>query len=126
MEGWETCLGSLFLEEASRRSATLVARPAERSGRADAMAARRTLAAALRALRGGGAAAEGAAPPPPRRALAAEAAPARAAPRLPPHNFAPPPYTGPSKEEVLALRKAHMSPGPSRGAAAERAVKLRI
>ncbi len=114
-----------FLHEASRRSATLVVRPAERSGRADAMAARRTLAAALRALRGG-AAAEGAAAAPPRRALAAEAAPARAAPRLPPHNFAPPPYTGPSKEDVLALRKAYMSPGPSRGGAAERAAKLRI
>lgn len=42
-----------------------------------------------------------------------QAAPAdaAAAPQLPPFDFQPPPYTGPSKEEVLALRKAHLNPG---------------
>lgn len=47
------------------------------------------------------------------RSLAGQAAPADAAegPALPPCDFTPPAYTGPSKEEVLALRKAHLNPG---------------
>lgn len=63
--------------------------------------------AALRALRGAPAVAGQ------WRSLAGQAAPADAgeAPALPPCDFKPPAYTGPSKEEVLALRKAHLSPG---------------
>ncbi len=33
-----------------------------------------------------------------------------AAPEMPPFDFTPPPYTGPSKEEVLATRKEFLSP----------------
>jgi hypothetical protein len=32
-------------------------------------------------------------------------------PRLPPFDYTPPPYLGPSKEEVYALRKQYLSPG---------------
>ena len=33
------------------------------------------------------------------------------APQLPPCDFIPPKYTGPSKDEILALRKQYLSPG---------------
>lgn len=33
---------------------------------------------------------------------------------LPPFDYKPAPYVGPSKEEVLALRKEHLSPGTRR------------
>ena len=33
------------------------------------------------------------------------------APALPPFDYVPPKYTGPSKEEVLSLRKQFLSPG---------------
>lgn len=33
------------------------------------------------------------------------------APKLPPFDYKPPPYTGPSKEQLLATRKKHMNPG---------------
>ena len=36
---------------------------------------------------------------------------AQAAPQLPPFDYEPLPYIGPSKEEVRALRKQFMSPG---------------
>lgn len=48
------------------------------------------------------------------RSMASQAAPAessREGPALPPFSYTPPRYTGPPKEEVLALRKAHLSPG---------------
>ena len=41
----------------------------------------------------------------------AEAAAAASAPALPPFNYTPPPYAGPSKEEVLATRRQFLSPG---------------
>ena len=47
-----------------------------------------------------------------RRPQSSQAAPADTAegPALPPFDFTPPPYTGPPKEEVLALRKQHLNP----------------
>ena len=36
---------------------------------------------------------------------------AQGAPRLPPFDYEPMPYTGPSKEEVYALRKQYLNPG---------------
>jgi alanine-glyoxylate transaminase/(R)-3-amino-2-methylpropionate-pyruvate transaminase len=33
---------------------------------------------------------------------------------MPPFNYTPKPYTGPSKEEVIALRKKYLSPGEQR------------
>lgn len=52
-----------------------------------------------------------------RRGKASQAAVAPVdAPVLPPFDFVPPPYTGPPKEEVLALRKKFLNPGaPSEG-----------
>lgn len=53
------------------------------------------------------------------RGAAGQAAPADSAegPALPPFDWQPPAYTGPPKEEVLRLRKQHLSPGErSRGA----------
>lgn len=41
----------------------------------------------------------------------APASPASAAPTLPPFAHSPAPYTGPSKADVMALRKAHLFPG---------------
>jgi alanine-glyoxylate transaminase/(R)-3-amino-2-methylpropionate-pyruvate transaminase len=35
-------------------------------------------------------------------------------PQMPPFNYTPAPYTGPSKEEVIALRKKYLSPGEQR------------
>lgn len=47
-----------------------------------------------------------------RRGYASQAAPAPLeAPKLPPFDYTPPPYTGPPKEEVLALRKKYLNPG---------------
>lgn len=49
-----------------------------------------------------------------RRQFAAVPAQAQAASEvgaLPPFNFQPPPYTGPSKDEVLRLRQTYLSPG---------------
>jgi alanine-glyoxylate transaminase/(R)-3-amino-2-methylpropionate-pyruvate transaminase len=37
-------------------------------------------------------------------------------PSLPPFDYTPPPYAGPSKQEVLAMRKQYLSPGRSRNA----------
>ena len=34
-------------------------------------------------------------------------------PKLPPFDYVPPPYDGPSKEEVMATRKQFLSPGRS-------------
>lgn len=46
-----------------------------------------------------------------RRGYASQAAPAPLeAPKLPPFDYTPPPYTGPPKEEVLALRKKYLNP----------------
>jgi alanine-glyoxylate transaminase/(R)-3-amino-2-methylpropionate-pyruvate transaminase len=45
-----------------------------------------------------------------RRTFAAEPAHEKALPELPPFSYQPQPYTGPSKEEVLALRKKFLSP----------------
>lgn len=45
------------------------------------------------------------------RGLVSLPAEAAAAPQLPPCDYAPPPYQGPSKEEVLSLRKQYLSPG---------------
>lgn len=47
------------------------------------------------------------------RCFASQAAPdtAKAGFQLPPCDFVPPPYTGPSKDEVLRLRKQFMNPG---------------
>lgn len=46
------------------------------------------------------------------RGMASEPATAheKAPPQLPPYDYKPRPYTGPSKEEVLALRKQYLSP----------------
>lgn len=38
-------------------------------------------------------------------------APATEMPQMPAYDYTPPPYTGPSKEKVLALRKQYLSPG---------------
>lgn len=38
-------------------------------------------------------------------------APAPEMPQMPAYDYTPPPYTGPSKEKVLALRKQYLSPG---------------
>lgn len=47
-----------------------------------------------------------------RRGHASQAAPAPVeAPKLPTFDYTPPPYTGPPKEEVLALRKKFLNPG---------------
>lgn len=35
-------------------------------------------------------------------------------PQMPPFKHTPAPYTGPSKEEVIALRKKYLSPGEQR------------
>lgn len=35
-------------------------------------------------------------------------------PQMPSFNYNPAPYTGPSKEEVIALRKKYLSPGEQR------------
>ena len=45
------------------------------------------------------------------RLFSSQAAPALTVPELPPCDFIPPPYTGPSKDEVLALRKQFLNPG---------------
>lgn len=47
------------------------------------------------------------------RAQSSQAAPVESAlgPALPPFDYVPPPYTGPSKAEVLALRKKYLNPG---------------
>lgn len=47
------------------------------------------------------------------RSQSSQAAPADSpvGPVLPPFDYVPPKYTGPSKEEVLALRKQYLSPG---------------
>jgi alanine-glyoxylate transaminase/(R)-3-amino-2-methylpropionate-pyruvate transaminase len=47
------------------------------------------------------------------RSQSSQAAPVDipAAPVLPPFDYVPPRYTGPSKEEVLSLRKQFLSPG---------------
>jgi hypothetical protein len=42
-------------------------------------------------------------------------APGGALPQLPPFSYTPPPYEGPPKEEVLALRKRFLSPGGELG-----------
>lgn len=49
------------------------------------------------------------------RGAAGQAAPVDSpeGPALPPFDYQPPAYTGPPKEEVLALRKQHLSPGVS-------------
>jgi alanine-glyoxylate transaminase/(R)-3-amino-2-methylpropionate-pyruvate transaminase len=41
-----------------------------------------------------------------------------ALPKIPPFDYTPRPYVGPSYEETMALRKAHLNPGarPGRGA----------
>lgn len=49
-----------------------------------------------------------------RRTFASEPAYEKALPELPPFGYQPQPYTGPSKEEVLALRKKFLSPCESR------------
>ena len=56
------------------------------------------------------------------RAHSSQAAPADipAGPVLPPFDYVPPKYTGPSKEEVLALRKQYLSPGKGNVAPADR------
>lgn len=63
------------------------------------------------------------------RAFASEPATAheKTPPELPPFNYQPQPYIGPSKEEVLSLRKKFLSPckqqhGVSKGWAVLRAV----
>ena len=47
------------------------------------------------------------------RSQSSQAAPAESGegPALPPFDYQPPAWTGPSKEEVLRLRKAHLNPG---------------
>lgn len=45
------------------------------------------------------------------RLFSSEAAPATTGPELPPCDFVPPAYVGPSKAEVLALRKQFLNPG---------------
>lgn len=40
--------------------------------------------------------------------------------QLPPFDYDPPPYDGPSKEEVIALRKQYLNPGTSRRSARPR------
>ncbi len=47
------------------------------------------------------------------RSQSSQAAPADSAegPVLPPFDYQPPAWTGPSKEEVLRLRKEHLNPG---------------
>lgn len=47
------------------------------------------------------------------RSYSSQAAPAESGegPALPPFDYQPPAWTGPSKEEVLRLRKAHLNPG---------------
>ena len=47
------------------------------------------------------------------RHQSSQAAPAESGegPVLPPFDYQPPAWTGPSKEEVLRLRKAHLNPG---------------
>lgn len=47
------------------------------------------------------------------RPQSSQAAPADSGegPALPPFDYQPPAWTGPSKEEVLRLRKAHLNPG---------------
>lgn len=52
------------------------------------------------------------------RSLAGQAAPVDspgAGLALPPFDYFPPPYSGPLKEEVLRLRKQHLSPGVFQG-----------
>ena len=44
------------------------------------------------------------------QALSLRCLTSQAAAQLPPCDFVPPPYTGPSKEEVLSLRKRFLSP----------------
>jgi hypothetical protein len=47
------------------------------------------------------------------REFASQASPVTGAnaPQLPPCDFIPPKYVGPSKDEVLALRKQYLNPG---------------
>lgn len=69
-----------------------------------------------------------------RRGHASQAAPAPVeAPTLPPFDYTPPPYTGPPKDEVLALRKKYLNPGKQqvvgsecRGPAGSRSVQSTV